>query len=276
MQSNTHTHTEVAQSCPTLCDPMDCSPAGSSVHGIFQAWILEWVAVSFSRGSSWPRDRTQVSRIVGRSFTVWATREALCRVKDSVISLWLLLLFQVWVYYLRLIFNCIHIIITIIICSEILQQSQCDMNKGGAFGHLDLVCTLQVWWAISKPLKATPEDRTISTSSSFLSVQSWHHIGKESACSAGDPGSIPRLGKSPGEGNGNPLQYSCLENPLDRGAWQATVHGVARVGHDWTTNTTTIPHNEKSYVRKEFLLGLLSNLLIISINRAHISNGFYQ
>ena len=51
----------VAQSCPTLCNPMDCSLPGSSVHGIFQASILEWVAISFSRGSSWPRDRTQVS-----------------------------------------------------------------------------------------------------------------------------------------------------------------------------------------------------------------------
>ena len=47
--THTHTHTEVAQLCPTLCDPMDCSPPGSSIHGIFQAWILEWVAVSFSR-----------------------------------------------------------------------------------------------------------------------------------------------------------------------------------------------------------------------------------
>ena len=50
--------------------------------------------------------------------------------------------------------------------------------------------------------------------------------GKESACNAGDPGLIPGLGRSPGEGNGNPLQYSCLENPMDRGAWQAIVHGV--------------------------------------------------
>ena len=50
--------------------------------------------------------------------------------------------------------------------------------------------------------------------------------GKESACSAGDPGLIPGLGRSPGEGNGNPLQYSCLENSMDGGAWQATVHGV--------------------------------------------------
>ena len=57
---------EVAQSYPTLCDPMDCSLLRSSVHGIFQARVLEWVAISFSRGSSWPRDRTQVSRTVGR------------------------------------------------------------------------------------------------------------------------------------------------------------------------------------------------------------------
>ena len=61
---------QVAQSCPTLCDPMDCSLPGSSVHGIFQARILEWVAISFSRGSSWPRDRTRVPHIVGRRFTV--------------------------------------------------------------------------------------------------------------------------------------------------------------------------------------------------------------
>ena len=57
-------------------------------------------------------------------------------------------------------------------------------------------------------------------------------VGKESACNAGEPGSILGSGRSPGEGNGSPLQYSCLENPMDRGAWQATVHGVSRVGHN--------------------------------------------
>ena len=67
---------EVAQLCPTLCDPMGCSLSGSSVHGIFQARVLEWIAISFSRGPSWPRNQTQVSRIAGRRFTVWATREA--------------------------------------------------------------------------------------------------------------------------------------------------------------------------------------------------------
>ena len=51
-------------------------------------------------------------------------------------------------------------------------------------------------------------------------------VDKESACNAGDPGSIPGLGRSTGEGNGNPPQYSCLENPMDRRAWRATVHEV--------------------------------------------------
>ena len=66
---------KVTQSYLTLCDPMDCSLPGSSVHRIFQARVLEWVAISFSRRSSWPRDRTQVSCIVGRRSTVWVTRE---------------------------------------------------------------------------------------------------------------------------------------------------------------------------------------------------------
>ena len=100
---------EVAQSCPTLSDPMDCSLPGSSVHEIFQARILEWVAISFSRGSSRPRDQTQV----------------------------------------------------------------------------------------------------------FFPGSS---DGKVSVYNAGDPGSIPGSGRCPGEGNGNPLQYYCLENPMDRGA----------------------------------------------------------
>ena len=63
---------------------------------------------------------------------------------------------------------------------------------------------------------------------------SWEYssVSKESACNAGDPSSIPGTGRSPGEGNVNPLQYSCLENLMDRGAWQATVRGVTRVGHN--------------------------------------------
>ena len=66
----------MTQSCLTLHDPIDCSPPGSSVHGIIQRRILEWTAISFSRGSCPPRDRTQVSLIADRCFPAWATREA--------------------------------------------------------------------------------------------------------------------------------------------------------------------------------------------------------
>ena len=72
---------EVSQSCPTLCDPVVCSLPGFSVHGILQARILEWVAISFSRGSSRPRDRTQVSHIGDRCFNLWATREVTISVR---------------------------------------------------------------------------------------------------------------------------------------------------------------------------------------------------
>ena len=70
----------VAQSCPTLCYSMDCSPPGSSVHGILQARILEWVAITFSRGSSWPRDWTQASCIAGRFFTAEPPGETLANI----------------------------------------------------------------------------------------------------------------------------------------------------------------------------------------------------
>ena len=83
----------VAWSCSTLCDSIDCSSPGSSVHEILQVGILERVAVPFSRGSSWPRDWTCVSCIAGRFFTIWATREALmscccCSVAKSFPTLW--------------------------------------------------------------------------------------------------------------------------------------------------------------------------------------------
>ena len=66
-----------AQSCLTLCNPTDCSPPGSSVRGILQARILQWVAIPFSGGSSWHRDGTWVSCTAGRFFTIWATGKSL-------------------------------------------------------------------------------------------------------------------------------------------------------------------------------------------------------
>ena len=76
--------------------------------------------------------------------------------------------------------------------------------------------------------------------------------GKASACNVGDLGSIPRLGRSPGEGNGNPLQYPYLENPKDRGAWRATVHGVAQSRTRLSDFTFTFTFHVKTTV--EFLV----------------------
>ena len=76
------------QSCRTFCDPMDCSLPGSSAHGILQAKMLEWVAISFSRGSFYPSNRTHVSCIAGRFFTDWTRREAL---KVIIVQLCLIL-----------------------------------------------------------------------------------------------------------------------------------------------------------------------------------------
>ena len=135
----TESKSEVTQSCLTLCDPMDCSLPGSSVHGILQARVLERVAISFSRGSSWPRDQTWVSHIVDRHPNLWATREALMRLQ--------------W----------------------------------------------RIRWRRDR--LHTPV---------LLGFP-----GKESACNAGDLGSIPGLGRSLGEGKDYPLQYSGLENPMD-------------------------------------------------------------
>ena len=132
-----------------FCSPMNCSPLVSSVHGLFQARILEWVAMPFSRASSWPRDRTPIS-CIGR----------------------------------QILYHCVTWMIQGFFTSILLFQ---DFPGGSE--------------------------------------------GKASVYNEGDPGSIPGSGWSPGEGNGNPLQYSCLENPMDGGIWSATVHGV---GKSWT------------------------------------------
>ena len=75
------------------------------------------------------------------------------------------------------------------------------------------------------------KSNSLNKSTEDLRGLSWWLRGKESTCNAGDMGSIPGLGRSPGGGHGNPPQYSCLENPMDRGAWQAQVHRVAK---SWT------------------------------------------
>ena len=131
-----------AQRCPTLCDPMYCSPPGSSVHGIFQARILEWIAISFQ--------------------VIFPTQGSSLCLLISCTGRWIL-------------YHC--------------------TTKGALTCYQDF-----------------PGGSD----------------GKASVYNVGDLGSIPGLGRSLGEGNGNPLQYSCLENPMGGGAWWATVHGVTK------------------------------------------------
>ena len=78
-----YVHAQLLHSCPTLCDPMDCSPPGSSVHGNLQARRLAWVAMPFSRGSSQPWNWTCISALAGGFFTHWATWEALAMGQDD-------------------------------------------------------------------------------------------------------------------------------------------------------------------------------------------------
>ena len=93
----THSLQYYSWKCPTLCDSMDCSLSHSSVHGILQVRVLEWVAISFSRGSSWPGDWTWVSCIAGRFLTNWATREAQQIIgNDLSVYLWILKLHAAW------------------------------------------------------------------------------------------------------------------------------------------------------------------------------------
>ena len=125
---------EVAQSCLTLCDPMDCSLPGSSVHGIFQAILLEWIAISFSRGYSQPRYQTRVSCIVDRCFTVWATREINRILKRSLkvdfntlCSLRVLCFSQPWWESQQLWTNKgVEFFVTIMVASESLNPQICE------------------------------------------------------------------------------------------------------------------------------------------------------
>ena len=110
--------------------------------------------------------------------------------------------------------------------------------------RMDWLDLLAVQGTLKSLLQHHSSKASILWCSAFFMGVPHSSVGKESACSAGDLGLIPVSGRSPGEGNGNPLQYSCLENPMDRGAWQAIVHGVTRVGHDLVTK----PPNHHSFL----------------------------
>ena len=148
-------------------DPMDCSLLGSSVHGIFQAKVLEWCVL------------------------IPPSVEGLLSTCNSV--------------------SLIHTI-------ALALASKMNANlRSSTWLSPDLLTT--------RPVSLNPQILGFPCNS----------VSKESACNAGDPGLIPGWERSPGEGNGSPFQYSCPKNPMDRGAWQATVHAVTRVRRDLMT-----------------------------------------
>ena len=183
---------------------MDCSPPGSSVHGIFLAGILEWVAVSSSRQGSNPHLLCLLHR-AGKFFTNCASWEATSRLGITQIlgSLYSLSV-RLWkVGVFKIIVNVCHMVYCV----------------------LTQLVLPQIQWG--RYLLCPPFTGDFPGSSK----------SEESACSAGDQGLIPESGRSCRKGNGNPLHYSCLENPEDRRVWQATVQGV--VESDMTEQLST-------------------------------------
>ena len=160
-----------------------------TVHGILQARIPEWVAIPFSRGSSQPRDQTQVSRIAGGFFSSCATREALV--------------------------------------------SQCPQGSHVTCGgsEIALFPNKVVFWG------ARGSDVSISIWGDVIQPMGFPGgaVVKNPAADVGDLCLIPGLGQSPGGGNGNPPQYSCLVHSMNRGTWRATVYETAK---SWTHDRT--------------------------------------
>ena len=201
----------VAKSYLTLCDSMNRSPPGSSVHGISHERMLGWVAISSSRGSSQPRDQTCISCIVRWVPYCWATGGRLLATTTHI-NIWFS--FPFW-------------------SQEIWTP--------------DLLC-----W-VGPCYKSWPVSFTCNWSTKEVVHPRWHsykrgawisealfvgqpfptqasqvaQLVKNTLSNAREMGSISGSGRSPGEGQGNPLQYSFQENPMDRGDWWAIVHGIA-------------------------------------------------
>ena len=122
---------------------------------------------------------------------------------------------------------------------SLITKLNCKLVTGR---YLEISQCLQTKWHTSKQLINQRENQSLFKNYFELCASfPGDSASNESACNAGDPGSVPGLGRSSGEGNSNPLQHSCLGNPIDRGTWQATVHGVSRVGYNFATKPSPPP-----------------------------------
>ena len=214
----------VAQSCPTLCDPMDCSCSrpGFPVHHQLPELAQTHVhLVDDAIQPSHPLLSLLLLPSIFPSIRVFSN--------ESVLGIR-------WPKYWNFSFSIIS----------------SNEHSGLISFRMDWLDLLALEGTFKSLLQHHSSKASILQCSAFFTVQLSHPYmttvcklplplyklgfpggseGKESACRVGDPGLIPGSGISLGEGNGNPLQYSCLENPMDRGAWLAPVYGVARVGH---------------------------------------------
>ena len=211
----------VIQSCLTLCNPTDFSRPGSSVHGILQARVLEWVAIPFSRGSFQPRDWTWVPCIAGGFLNVWTTREThgcLCVLSHTQTHSYSILPWECEQSYTT------H------------KWTDVDVSSRTLFtktGHrLDLAHNLglptpALYYGEGNgtPLQYSCLEKSHGQRSLVLQSLGSLRVGHDWAAS------LSLFSFIIGEGNGNPLQCSCLENPRDGGAWWAAIYGVAQ---SWT------------------------------------------
>ena len=198
---------KVTQSCLTLCDPMDCSPPGSSVHGILRVRILEWVAIPFSRGSSRPQGSNPGLPYCRRNLYHLShqgipTGSFLAAAPDQI-------------------FTQLH---------TMLRAMDTDRSQTEVVLAL-LGLIVKTRGQHTKALSGLPPTFVNKVLLKHTLPICWHTVlpgDSESACNAGDLGLISGSGRSPGGRHGYPLQYSYLENSVDGGAWGATVHGVPK------------------------------------------------
>ena len=242
--------TKLLQSCLTLCIPLDCSQSGSSVHDILQAQILE--RLPCPAPGDLPNPALQHASLIspvlaGGFFTTSATWE----IRQYL---------DTFILFIRE-GNGTHsstLAWKIPWTEEPGRLQSMGLRRVGHDGATSLSLFTFHFYALEKEMATHSSvlawripgmgSHRVRHDWSDLAVAVAYHLylgfpggseGKESVCNAGDTGSIPGLGWSPGEGNGCPLQYSWLENSMDRGAWWATVPGSQRVGHSWVTNTFT-------------------------------------